>query len=40
LDFADLKESGVTWPTNAAIPVYVGTGVTCEAAMLYTIETV
>jgi hypothetical protein len=40
LDFADLKESGVVWPTNTAIPVYVGTGVSCEAAMLYTIETV
>jgi hypothetical protein len=40
LDFADLKESGVAWPTNTAIPVYVGTGVSCEAAMLYTIETV
>ena len=38
--WAKLKESGVTWPTNTAIPVYVGTGVTCEAAMLYTIETV
>ena len=40
LDFADLKESGVAWPTNGPVTVAVGTGVSCEAAMLYTVETV
>ena len=40
LDFADLKESGVAWPTNGPVAVAVSTGVGCEAAMLYTIETV
>lgn len=40
LDFADLKESGVAWPTNGPVAVFVATGVGCEAAMLYTTETV
>jgi hypothetical protein len=40
LDFVDLKESGVAWPTNGPVTVAVSTGVGCEAAMLYTIETV
>jgi hypothetical protein len=40
LDFADLKESGVAWPTNGPVAVALSTGSGCEAAMLYTIETV
>jgi hypothetical protein len=40
LDFADLKESGVAWPTNGPVTVGVSTVVSCEAAMLYTVETV
>jgi hypothetical protein len=40
LDFADLKESGLAWPTNTAVTVAVGTGGNFVASILYTVETV
>jgi hypothetical protein len=44
LDVADLKESGVAWPTNTAVSVYVSPepppGGNFVASVLYTSETV
>jgi hypothetical protein len=40
VDYADLKEAGLVWPTNTAIAVIVSGTCLVEAGLLYTTETV